>query len=647
MTKEFSEAFNAGEIVPEWMEFDLTQKSEAIMLNGLSLVLKQQSLMAPQRTTLLDLIPENVSSFERKVVSEGNYGVSEEVSIDALSEKCNCHFDEYLASLLADEVLSFDFGRNGEHSVSIFECQSGVNYLGKWSQLGVNDSIIDSISGVPFYVLDRTDILGSLSNIEEGMVYAQVNEYAVFSSVRGLSGLLYHWKKMADPLRKKFEFEEYRSDYMAEYSSYDLYSSLDKFGALVRENVRNEHLTNFDRFMNQLDGVGKLVWQGVPSNDKYSYNSLALGVGSSGERSTSQLWQYQIDTTISRKPELMKNHRTKTSEVLVQDDSKKLHLIGANGKLKWSRQLAGSIVGRVNQIDAYKNNKWQMLFNTSTHIYLVDINGKDVKGFPKKLPSKATAGLSVFDYDGKKEYRVLIPTEDRKILNYSQMGSSVKGWDFKKSASAIRTEIHHFKAGGKDVLLAVDESGKVYVLDRKGNQRVKVNSAVSDNYYIKKGKSISSSRLVYVDTSKVINETWLSDSTNSVGLQSLVSPDEVVLEDLDGDHLLDYVVVKDNKLFVYGPNRQLIQSQSFDYELLGITDLLVDVNGLGHIVAYHPVLKELHLFNRKLEEYPDYPVSGGVLNCIGDMNKDGELNLITIDENSVIKVYSVSDLQSL
>ena len=77
----------------------------------------------------------------------------------------------------------------------------------------------------------------------------------------------------------------------------------------------------------------------------------------------------------------MKNHRTNTLEVLIQDEENSIHLISATGKIKWSKKLEGPIMGKVKQIDVYSNNKWQMLFNTSSKIHLVDINGNEVRRF--------------------------------------------------------------------------------------------------------------------------------------------------------------------------------------------------------------------------------------------------------------------------
>ena len=77
-------------------------------------------------------------------------------------------------------------------------------------------------------------------------------------------------------------------------------------------------------------------------------------------------------------PYAVKNHRTNTRDIVVQDSANVLYYIGANGKLKWTKSIESKIKGAPSQIDIYKNNKFQLLFNSNKLIYLIDILGNDV-----------------------------------------------------------------------------------------------------------------------------------------------------------------------------------------------------------------------------------------------------------------------------
>ena len=81
----------------------------------------------------------------------------------------------------------------------------------------------------------------------------------------------------------------------------------------------------------------------------------------------------------------LNNHRSGTKDIIVQDKDNTIHLISAGGKIKWSRSLESKILGDISQIDAYKNNKYQMVFNTKSKLHIVDILGNEIDDFPIKF----------------------------------------------------------------------------------------------------------------------------------------------------------------------------------------------------------------------------------------------------------------------
>ena len=67
----------------------------------------------------------------------------------------------------------------------------------------------------------------------------------------------------------------------------------------------------------------------------------------------------------------------------------------------WKKQLDGAILGKIEQIDMYKNGRLQLAFATPNRVYVLDRNGKEVAPFPLKFNDKVTQPLSVFNYDIK------------------------------------------------------------------------------------------------------------------------------------------------------------------------------------------------------------------------------------------------------
>ena len=127
-------------------------------------------------------------------------------------------------------------------------------------------------------------------------------------------------------------------------------------------------------------------------------------------------WYVALDTILVLNPQVVKNHFTKEEMVLTQDYNNKLFALNTSGETLWSIQVNGKILGEINYIDAFKNRKYQALFNTATHLYLVDRNGENVEGFPKELPSTTKLGHSLFDYSNNRNYRICIVGEDNIIF---------------------------------------------------------------------------------------------------------------------------------------------------------------------------------------------------------------------------------------
>ena len=60
----------------------------------------------------------------------------------------------------------------------------------------------------------------------------------------------------------------------------------------------------------------------------------------------------------------------------MQDDSNTIYLISKSGEILWQRKIEGEIMGEAAQIDIFKNDKLQLLFNTKTEVHLIDETAK-------------------------------------------------------------------------------------------------------------------------------------------------------------------------------------------------------------------------------------------------------------------------------
>ena len=131
-------------------------------------------------------------------------------------------------------------------------------------------------------------------------------------------------------------------------------------------------------------------------------------------------------------PVFVTNHRSKEKEILTQDVANNLYLISNKGVVLWKRKLNGAVLGKVQQVDLYRNGRLQLAFATPNTMYVVERNGENVDGFPLKTKDEITQPLAIFDYDKQRNYRFLI-TQNTTLSMYDSKGESVEGFKYEAS----------------------------------------------------------------------------------------------------------------------------------------------------------------------------------------------------------------------
>jgi hypothetical protein len=231
------------------------------------------------------------------------------------------------------------------------------------------------------------------------------------------------------------------------------------------------------------------------------------------------LWETLLDTSLYRTPEPMLNHKTGESELLCQDLNNSVYLLASTGKVLWKKNVGERILGDVKQIDYFANGKLQMLFATNGFIHLLDRNGNYVEGFPVKIKAGAAGGVSVFDYDGSRNYRIWLPLQNNTVICLNNNLKSVDGFVPVSIKAPLANPIQHVVLQQKDYFILTDTLGNIYSVNRKGEPRINFKNKVggrSSAVYLDVGKDISKTKLWFVDKeSKTIRTVTLDDKPES------------------------------------------------------------------------------------------------------------------------------------
>lgn len=274
------------------------------------------------------------------------------------------------------------------------------------------------------------------------------------------------------------------------------------------------------------------------------------------------LWTLALDNESDMKASTFINHLTKENELVIQDNLNKIYLINAKGTVLWKKNLDEKIESPVFTVDLYKNNKYQLLFNTKNHLHLLDRNGNEVKGYPVKLPAEASASMALFDYDGDKDYRILIPCKNKTIYNYSILGVKQEKFVPVKTEEEVNLPVQYAKVGASDYLVALDKEGKIYTFSRKGASRIGLTNRTVQNcpaFYVDATNNINSTFFVYADDkNSLINKISFSDKKEIVKLNSELDDATVNFGLIDENRTMDLIFTRPNAIVAYDLNGNIL-----------------------------------------------------------------------------------------
>ena len=398
------------------------------------------------------------------------------------------------------------------------------------------------------------------------------------------------------------------------------------------DEAQKEAFGNFYGMGVQLSGTGKMI-----------YTTSYLQYLPMRESEPRTIWQSLLDSTVVMKPTLVKNHYTNEREVLVQDEANNLYLLSNSGRVLWKRPLDSPVMSEIVQIDYYRNNKLQYLFNTQNSIFLLDRNGNNVAKFPVKLPSPASNGLAVVDYDNNRKYRLFLACENRHVYLYDGKGNRVSGWKFGKTDGKVTLPVQHFRSNGKDYIAFADNK-RNYICDRKGNIRVKLKSQFVRNadspYFIENDNKINDC-LVTTDEKGLLKKIKLADgSVTAKEMFDVESKHAFSVFNMNGK--AHYLLSEPKRVVCATSDGKEVFDKEFDEEVnLNIDRYQFSAQNIKFGVSEKDKGK-IYLLNKDGKMYKGFPLKGNSRFSIGFLKSSASrFNLIVGGSENYIYNYQV------
>jgi hypothetical protein len=651
--------------MPKWVSFDLTTKADALIFSGYSWskIANTNFTHVEDIPTYQNCLPNQVSFLKSNTIKNiKNYLTSCDSNLVAqLSVNCNCDIVESINNWFGSETLKVVFKTEKDPSTEAYflSAVDEVNLIGQLTQFGVDDKSPTKIGGHYAFKLTSLTLLHVMgySEIDSSKCnyFAQIGDYAVFSSLDGLKMIEATFQSNLTTINEN-NFLTFQTKLISQYSQKTTFYLIPMLIADIKSVVKEEYQAVLDQLNADFSSLQSLGFQTNGINEQLNYISLVVNSNPGGQKKETTtevkqdelLWSIIMKNEIIRAPDLIKNHQTNTYEIVVQDVENSIHLISPTGKVKWSKPLNEPIIGTIKQIDIYNNGKLQLVFNTSSKIYCIDINGNNVTGYPIKLPANASNSVAIMDYENKHDYRYLIATVDNKILNYDKAGLPVKGWSSKGSKSLIINPIEHFVTAGKDYLFASDINGAVYLLDRKGAVRQTVSgsfkAANKEMVFLQKGHSLENSKIIYLNVANQLEEFSLTGKIQKL-TQDTTAMSTFWAIDIDGDNKKEWVVSTQTKMVVYNGDKKVVYAENFSFpvfnsiRVVGVQKKYVIVEDIQN--------NKLIIYNNKFEKLTTFKSKASKSAAIGDLNNDDKDDLVTIINGKEIISYTLSTLYGI
>lgn len=310
-------------------------------------------------------------------------------------------------------------------------------------------------------------------------------------------------------------------------------------------------------------------------------------------------------------------------------------------KRRWQLTIDGKLINEPEFIDLQENGKTQILFNTASTIYLVDMNGKNLDGFPVKLNNEATN--SVTYYRWKNTGNFLVVDDKNQLIQFDQKGRQTdvlklnvgncknavdvfnqKGNLIAVASGSERTQTvnlvkfrivktHESAIAQERVAVKGGEGPSYYSFEKGGLQRqdytgaeiTLANYPAPEQFKLIEGKNYKYIAFSSYNKIHVLNERGVKLFQFEIPFRELASFDVITLQ--NGKTYIAMIDGIENNLYVYDNSGRCYTEKPLEGKgsvLLsekGSNNLVITTSGDGFVVQYFDVLKNAP----KQQSHPD------------------------------------------
>jgi hypothetical protein len=603
----------------DWSALDLEIGSEKILINGISVSEKQSETLlkifnkvGSQKNTIAQITPNTAAGFYS--FTYANFEKFQQ-NLKVFRGDSLKTTDNHLLHFTREAGIIFRENQN------VFALTTTDPELAKESLLS-SQTAVTEFRGITIYKnseeLHFSDYLNPLVTDLNLKFYGFLEQFIIFSkTTEALEDIILNYQNNAT-LEKEESYQAALSN-LAGASSLLFVSNNSKFKLALDKSIAPEFKDKIGKL--NLKNYPIAALQFVQDEDFAHIHGVLNTTKNSVKEEIRQIAAIKLNADVATIPVLLKSHLRNQMEIVVQDEKNALYLFSTSGKLIWKKQLEGRILGKIEQVDLFKNGNLQMAFSTQNSLQIIDRTGKTVKPFPLEFKDEITKPLAVLDYDNNRNYRFVI-TQGSEIFMFDRRGKTVTGFNFKKAASEILQSPKHIRIKNKDYIAIPEIGGKLHILSRQGNSRISVREKIgfSENeWFLNKNQFVSTTsdgKLIRIDEQGKIKKEALTAGNNL----HLVASENIL------------VTLSENILNI---DKKVI---TLDFGLY-TAPLIFEAKGKTYISVTDTQANRVYLFDENAKLLPNFPVYGTSEIDLIKFTGDDYLEFVVKGEENTILVY--------
>lgn len=685
--ESFWEKLHKSSQLADWSEIDLTQKTSEFLFNGFSFtsdsINNYFNIFAHQQAlpfNMAEVIPAETSCFINLMISNaqqffqdyekllnGEHQLNEYRNfLDETNSLYSVDLQKIVTSNL-DGAVSMTFTgseplMSGENKFLILKTRSGRAIEQAMMPLvprTSNKRKRDLSKNFSLYKVDKENTFriykSSVHNFGKrvfGSVFEPVatdyftiyNNYLIMGASADALGRFLKSVVLQQTLRNSKSFNDFNSGLSNRLNCY-LWMAPGRSHLILKEALHPEIYKNIENQIPAFNKIESAGWQiGVENGMIYNLAKLKYNVDIQ-ENPLSLNWSIYTGNSLITKPKLVINPSdTKFPEIIFQDSNFNLYRISIDGRILWKIKLAGPVRSEVFQLDCFKNGRLQYFFSTDKALHMISHDGSYVQNYPVTLNSVATNGVTVVDYDQKKDYRFFIAGKDHKIHLYDKKGKIIPDWVPARTENDIVQPVQYFRADKKDYIVFADKN-QAYILDRKGKSRVNIKEKINfsqNSFTLEPAAGKNKARLITTNINGNIISVGFDGSVRRLTTGKFSPHHFFIYDHFNSEIKRDYIFLDGDSMVVYDQHVNRIVEKKLNHKVDFFPKLFTFADKSHKIGLTDTTNNRIFLYNSDGNITKGFPLEGNsqfspdFFGC-----ENGSFNVITGSANGNVNSYKI------